>query len=557
MSNIYRDFARGRTSTPQTEKARVDQVRGSAGGYVFKVDPATAIDRFLLLGTSAPTYYASAQKLTRDNAAAVMAYAASPGNDLVERIVAVSEAGRAPKNSPALLALAIAASAGDETTQRQAFAALTKVARTSTHLFEFVEYLDSMRGWGRAPRRAVAQWYTSKSADSLAYQAVKYRQRNGWTHRDVLRLAHPGTSSVPVTDENLGEVLDWITKREKMSAFRKAALPEVIRGFEQGQTAQGGAEAAELVTYYGLPWEALPDSVINTPEVWQALVPNMGMTALMRNLSRVARLDDHKAAREIESLMIERLRDPETVRRARLHPINILTAMRTYASGRSGVVDPYAYGQVTRGSTWTINRDVVDALDDAFYASFKYVEPTGKRYLVALDVSASMGVEVKPGLTARDVSAAMAMSLLATEPSVDVYGFTSGSRSGGWGRDSGSAFTALGLSPRRRLDDNVREISGLDFGSTDCSLPARYALDMGKDYDAIVIFTDNETWAGYSGHPFQVLENYRKVVRHKVAQIVVGLTATNFSIADPKDPDSLDVCGFDSALPSLIAEFTK
>lgn len=548
MSNIYRDFAKGRNTTPQSEKAKPEQVKNSAGGYVFEVQAKTAIDRFLLLGSDKPTYYASAQKLTRDNAAAVTAYAASPGNDLVERIVAVSEAGRAPKNSPALLALAIAASAGDEETQRQAFAALIKVARTSTHLFEFVEYLDSMRGWGRAPRRAVANWYLSKTADSLAYQAVKYRQRNGWTHRDVLRLAH-GTGSAPL---EMTEVLDWITKPEANVDRR---LPRVIQGYEQAKTVTNSREAAILVTEFGLPWEALPDSVINTPEVWQALVPTMGMTALMRNLSRVARLPATREKIQIEDAMYGRLMDPETVRKARLHPINILTAMRTYASGRSAVRTQYGgYSAHDGGSTWTPNRRVTDALDDAFYASFKYVEPTGKRYLVALDVSGSMGVEVKPGLTARDVSAAMAMSLLATEPNVDVVGFTDGTRGGRW-RETHS-LTSLGLSPRRRLDDNVREISGLDFGRTDCSLPARWAYSQGKDYDAIVIFTDNETWSG-GMHPFQALETYRRKVGRDVKQIVVGLTATNFTIADPKDPHSLDVVGFDSALPSLIAEFTK
>ena len=555
MSNIYRDFARGRTSTPQREQARADQVRNSAEGYVFKVDETTAIDRFLLLGTDSPTYYALAQTLTRENAAAVTAYAQKPGNDLVERIVSVSVDGRAPKNSPALLALAIAASAGDEETQRRAFHVLPQVARTSTHLFEFVEYLDSMRGWGRAPRRAVARWYSDKTADSLAYQAVKYRQRNGWTHRDVLRLAHPGAMADTALSNEQAAVLDWITKPD---AKVDRDLPRVIAGYEGAKYVTDGREAARLITEFGLPWEAIPDSVINTPAVWKALVPMMGMTALMRNLSRVARLDSSAMGRvEIEKIMTERLKDPEEIRKARLHPINILTAMRTYAAGTSAVRNAWGTQQ-GGGSTWTPNQHVVDALDDAFYASFKYQEPTGKRYLIALDVSGSMGVEVKPGLTARDVSAAMAMSIMATEKDVDVVGFTSGERARGWGayRETHS-LTRLGLSTRRRLDDNVREITDLDFGRTDCSLPARWARESGQVYDAIVIFTDNETWAGPVEHPFQALEKYRRQVGRDVKQIVVGLTATNFTIADPKDPHSLDVVGFDSALPGLIAEFTK
>ena len=37
--------------------------------------------------------------------------------------------------------------------------------------------------------------------------------------------------------------------------------------------------------------------------------------------------------------------------------------------------------------------------------------------------------------------------------------------------------------------------------------------------------------------------------------IVVGMTATNFTIADPEDPGTLDVVGFDTATPRLISDF--
>jgi 60 kDa SS-A/Ro ribonucleoprotein len=30
-----------------------------------------------------------------------------------------------------------------------------------------------------------------RGADDLAHQAVKYQQRDGWSHGDLLRLAHP------------------------------------------------------------------------------------------------------------------------------------------------------------------------------------------------------------------------------------------------------------------------------------------------------------------------------------------------------------------------------
>src|SRR5215468_4492799 len=156
--------------TPQSEPIP-GTVANSAGGHAFPVDDWTRLDRFLILGSEGGSYYASEAALTRENA----------GGE-------ISEAGRAPRNDPALFALALATAVGDEATRNAAFAGLRRVARTGTHLFQFAEAVQAMRGWGRGLRRAVASWYLARPVDELAYQAVKYQQRHGWSHRDLLRL---------------------------------------------------------------------------------------------------------------------------------------------------------------------------------------------------------------------------------------------------------------------------------------------------------------------------------------------------------------------------------
>jgi 60 kDa SS-A/Ro ribonucleoprotein len=109
----------------------------------------------------------------------------------VRRVVEVSGAGRAPKNDPALFVLALCAGLGNSPTRAAALAALPEVARTGTHLFHWLRYVTAFRGWGRGVRRAVARWYTATPAPALAYQVLKYPSRDGWAHRDALRLAHP------------------------------------------------------------------------------------------------------------------------------------------------------------------------------------------------------------------------------------------------------------------------------------------------------------------------------------------------------------------------------
>src|SRR5262249_20241833 len=155
-------------------------------------------------------------------------------------------------------------------------------------------------------------------------------------------------------------------------------------------------------------------------------------------------------------------------------------------------------------------------------------EPTGKRFLLALDVSGSMAggrVAGVPGLSPRDASAALALVTAATETRYETVGFfagTGGLKSGlqrrCWTRDGP---TPLAISRRQRLDDAVKAVSGLPFGGTDCALPMRYALDREREIDTFVIYTDSETWAG-AVHPAQALADYRRASGIDARLVVVG-----------------------------------
>jgi len=112
----------------------------------------------------------------------------------------------------------------------------------------------------------------------------------------------------------------------------------------------------------------------------------------------------------------------------------------------------------------------------------------------------------------------------------------------------------LGLSSRQRLDDIIATVSGLPHGGTDCALPMLYALDRGLSIDTFVIYTDSETWAG-DMHPSQALRRYRERTGIAARLIVVGMVSNGFTIADPDDPGMLDVVGFDTAAPQVMADF--
>lgn len=531
----------GTRRTPQFEPIRDDQVENSAGGFVWAIDKWQQLNRFLVLGAEGGSYYVSERDLTFKNVQSVRACTAEDGPRTVRTVVDVSQAGRAPKNDPALYGLATCISLGDNPTKRAAAEALPLVARTATHLYHFVAYAETMRGWGRTLRWAVANWY-QRNPDQVALQAVKYRQRDGWSHRDLLRLAHPKTA-----DASLAALYDWIVGRGN-----EQELPNIVNGFTAAQAATSAKQSAALVREFNLPREAVQPEHLNDKDVWAALLDvKMPLTAMVRNLAtmtRVGVLD----SQDYRAVVRDALADKAIIKGSRLHPLTLLVGLRTYASGHG-----------FRGTnTWHPKPDIIDALDEAFYLAFDNVEPTGKSHLLALDVSGSMGMGNVAGspLTPREASAALALVTLHAERDVEVVGFSSaggwssGNDRRGYGYRSNDGITPLPLSRRQRLDDAVRSISGIPFGGTDCALPMLYATAKNLDIDAFVIYTDSETWAG-AVHPKQALDQYRANGHPNARSVVVGMVANSFSIADPSDPGQLDVVGMDTATPALISEF--
>lgn len=519
-----------KTPVPQSEPLvgrESDMVKNSAGGFVFNVSDFTRLDRFLILGSEGGTYYVGERELTADNANAVIALIKKHGVKVVARVVEISDSGRAPKNDPALFVLALCMTHGDAPTQAAAYAAISQVARIGTHVLHLADYVNNMRGWGRGLRRAFGNWYTNQNPKGLAMNLVKYTNRDGWTHKDVLRLAHPKSDGVynQLFAYATGKPYDF--KGTDIEGFMNA-----VEAVKKATTAQ----AVKLIERYQLPREVLPTELLNEPKVWEALLPHMGLTALVRNLATMTRLGLITATSDTTKLILTKVQSAEELKKARFHPIQALIALKTYAAGHG-----------LRGSNvWTPVPRIVDALDGMFYDSFGNIIPTGKRILLALDVSGSMSMDNVNGivgLSPREVSAAMAMITAKTESEYEIMGFS-------------HRFMPLDISPRRRLDDNVRMITGLPFEGTDCALPMVWATEKAKKFDAFVIYTDNETWFG-DIHPIAALKKYRKASGINAKLAVVGITATNFSIADPEDAGSMDVVGFDASVPNILSDFIR
>lgn len=550
--NALTDFVETVDNTPQSQPIPGStQVPNSAGGFAWEVDDFTKLRRFLILGTDGGSYYASQQSLTQENASAVARCLKADPVRTIQIIVEISEAGRAPNNDYALFALAMAVSPryNDNAVARKvALDSLPRVARIGTHLFHFVDFAQSFRGWGRGLRDAVAAWYEDKPADKLAYQSIKYRQRDGWSHRDVLRKSHPqgvDASHKIIYDFIVHGDLDY----QNPALADSGALPH-LHGFEKAQTAKSAKELVSILRDYpDLPHEALPTELKNKPDVVMALLENdMPIGALIRNLATYTRAGALDPGSDGAKIVLDALSNEEKILKARIHPIKVLSALLVYGGsqkfgGRYNYYDrSYGRGQGVENP----NSQIVDALDDAFYLSFGNVQPTGKTHLLALDVSSSMfGGEIArvPGLSPALGAAAMAMVTARSGDPYVIRGFA-------------TDFRDLGITAKQDLGTVMQKAFEGGFGGTDCSLPFKWASNNKQNIDVFVVYTDSETWAG-TPHPAQALKNFRKKINPAARSAVVGMVANSFSIADPNDAGMLDVVGFDTATPQILSDFAQ
>jgi 60 kDa SS-A/Ro ribonucleoprotein len=560
-TNYAKNFNRRATVQAQPIPGST-QVPNSAGGFAWPVDDWVQLDRFLILGAEGGTYYIGERELVKQNHDAIVRCIQADGVRAVNRIVEISDSGRAPKNDPAIFALALVAAHGSPEAKALALQKLAIVCRTGTHLFHFAEYVNALRGWGRGLRNAVGRWYTSRTAAELAHQVVKYQQRDGWSHGDLLRLAHPHAPNREVETvfrwilsgaKGLGErtVTRRVNGESRVAKYESVGkLPALLEAFEQARHASCKAEIVKLITEHGLPREAVPTQWLNELEVWDALLQNMPMTAMIRNLGKMTSIGLLQPFSDAAKLVVNKLRDERGLKRSRLHPMTMLIAEKVYAQG---------HGE--KGNlTWEPVAKIIDALDTAFYATFSNVEPCGKPLLLALDVSGSMASSRIAGscLTAREASAAMALVTTATEPECEIIAFSAPAGGGYGGMHSAGepGITQVNLSPRMRLDDVIQRISNIPMGGTDCALPMVWASRNQVKVSGFITYTDNETWAG-NIHPAQALRLYRNEFVPDAKAVVVGMTSNGFTLADPNDRGMLDVVGFDTTVPAIISDFVR
>ncbi|NEZ63549.1 TROVE domain-containing protein [Leptolyngbyaceae cyanobacterium CCMR0082] len=514
--------------TPQTQPIpgrQADMIQGRSGGYQFKIDLWQQLRRCLLLGTAQGSFYANKHELTEEFVNVVTQAVVIDSARTAQEILYASD-GHAINNSAPLFALVLL-SIGETPAAKGAFQEIfLQVVRTGSHFYEWLNYTRSLRGFGKLIRACGKTWLANPDARALAYQLLKYQQRHGYTHRDALRLFHVK----PETPDHQA-LYQWATQGW-------TSLPEAPPSEAMAQiwwyerVKRDPSLTLEAIRQGRLTHEMIAPVGNMDREAWQLLFKDMPMGALLRNLGSLTHLGvlTFNRSKNLRYLA-ERLQSKKNLRKARIHPIDILKALKTYQSG----------GKLGRSQkTWQPIPRVLDILETALERSFDVVQPTGKTFLHAVDVSGSMSYYTvsSVGLTCCEIATTLALATAKAEQNYIIRGFS-------------TEFCDLKITARDSFSSALAKASNQNFGGTDAAVAYDWAIRHRVHVDVFCFWTDCESWAG-KAHPSQRLADYRRRVNPQAKAIYVTLAPYKVSLVDPQDPDSWDFSGFDPAMPKAI-----
>ncbi len=550
--------------------------KGKAGGQLFQVTDEEYIMRCLILGTTKNTYYASSSELTDECVQFVNKMLDDgKGHIVLNAVKNVYMTGRTPKLDNVFLILGLCCSHKRVEVRQQSYE-IVKLLRTFSHLYSWKTYqtkFTKSKGFGRLSKKAISEMIRNLDPSQLIYQVIKYPHRKVgtelWGILDFLRCIHIKGSEL---SPEMNYIFKYITKgfesaNKNYPTLNNSMVYKIVNAVseikEMNESEINIHNCAGYIREYNLPREILQSWMLSKYHIWEALLTDklktkitMPMTALVRNLANMTSkglFNDNVLVELVCSHVVNK----EVIRKSRLHPIAILIALTRYQSGHGDK------GKLA----WTPNNKIVEALDKAFYLAFSNVKMTNKRILHGIDCSGSMqtGIGSLSNISSQQACTVLAMIFAKIEKKNQRFiGFTAtNSYTKKQNELSDSGYREININGNMTISEAVVHTKFSDFGSTDCSLPIEIAIKEFKNsngtsglYDAFIIYTDNETYAGRR-HPSVALNEYREITGIPAKMIVIGTLASATSIADPSDSGMLDAIGFDSNLPEIVLNFIR
>ena len=380
----------------------------------------------------------------------------------------------------------------------------SSVIRTPNDLRDFVVVIAALRNGsqgGRRIKRVVGRWLVSKLNE---YWVIKYGSDNktGFSLKDMLITFHPKVGKKVL-------LFDYIMGRADVHAEAFASELPQLAAFEALKVANTAEEKVVAIKRGRLPHEVATSFAGSCKTVWNAIVPQLPVFALLKNL---ATLERHDVMKENRKAVIEKLTDAQTIQHSKILPFRFLEAIKHVQDSK-----------------------VQDALRDAVDLSFANIPDIEGRTAVFLDISGSMHGIIETAA----LFAVCAMkkangegTFLLFDDRVDKFEFSM--------RDSV-------LSQAKRIHTR---------GGTQTELPMLHLLKTNDRVDNIILITDEQQ---NMGAPFvAALDKYKASINRKVKTFIVDVQPYHSALTpDGADKNTWFCYGWSDSALRFVALATK
>ena len=481
-------------------------VVNEAGGLAYKLSPKQALAQYAATGCFNHTFYADAAEQLEN----VLALANEVDAEFVAKAAVYTREKGFMKDMPAFL-VAILSVKDKELFER----VFPRVIDNGKMLRNFVQIMRSgavgRKSLGSLPKRLVREWFEKRSAEQIFRQSVGQSP----SIADILKMVHPKP-----TDAQREALFGYFIGRE----IDADKLPELVKRFERFKSGDG--EVPDV------PFQMLTALQLGTKE-WADIARNAGWQMTRMNLNTFQRHGLFADGSMIE-LIAERLRDANSIRRARVFPFQLLSAFKAAEANRA------------------IPRAITEALQDAMEIATENVPAIDGKVWIFPDISGSMRSPVtgyRKGSTSTvqciDVAALVAAAILRKNPTAEVIPFSDG-------------IVQARLNPQDSVMTNARVLASLPSGGTNCSAPL-YELNRRKAAGDLVIYvSDNESWVdtGRYNRGTETMKQWNEFKSRNATAKLVCVDIQPYAHTQARErADILNVGGFSDQVFTLVSEF--
>lgn len=375
-----------------------------------------------------------------------------------------------------------------------------QVVKIPSDLSDFLTIVSGMgRGQGgRAVKRQVNRFLANVSE----YWAIKYNGRGrGYSLGDAIATAHP--KPVDLKQQALFRYL-------RGQEANLSLIPQV-EALEYLKRAKVEAEQLYWIEAGRLPHEVVTGAIKPTKLIWEVLMEQMPIFALLRHLNTLDRagvLGDRYCLDRV----VERLTDQRALAKSRILPFRFATAFRQVKD------------EVIR-----------EALRSAVEYTFGSLPDLDGRTAIFLDISGSMNGEYL------QIGSVFALALYKKTQGSSLF----------WLFDT----TVEDAKPSRH-DSILSQAERIRArGGTDTGAPVRKLLAEKQHVDQIIIITDEQQ---NSSSPFyEALAKYRAKVNPNAKAFVIDIAPYRSAMVPPEDANTFYIYGWSDTVLSYIAQASK